>query len=439
MNYAVDMKPAPQNIEIEQSILSGCILFDELRQDALSYVSEEDFYKKAHRIIFNAVIAMVEKSEPVELLSLSEHLKAQGKLEEVGGAYYLSKITDVPIPANVKSYADKLKKYAQVRAMIQLCGRTMQTCYELNVENLDELINNFQKNALQCGQDLLIPWKTKEELTLESVDRYQELNRGSKAKALPTGFPTIDILTGGGFRGPKLIIIAARPGIGKTALMCNLVANMARRGIGCGVFSLEMDRTELDDRWIAADAKINSMRLYTEPGPNQNEWSRILEAADRQSDWPVFVDDTGGLNIAEIKRRARQMVRAGAEIIFIDQLSKIGGNRKLDVFTRNSEHVEELAFLKKELRIPIILLAQLNRELEKRHDKKPVLSDLKNTGQLEEDADIVLLGYRPALYLKDAPEWAAEWHVAKHRQGATVNIPMVWNESFVQFFEEAKH
>jgi len=132
------------------------------------------------------------------------------------------------------------------------------------------------------------------------------------------------------------------------------------------------------------------------------------------------------------------MVRAGAKIIFIDQLSKIGGNRKLDTFTRNSAHVEELAFLKKELRIPIVLLAQLNRELEKRNNKKPALSDLKNTGQLEEDADIVLLGFRPGLYFKDVPEWKAEWHVAKNRQGSTFNIPMVWNKKFVQFEERSK-
>ena len=236
MNHAVDIKPMPQNVEIEESILSGCILFDDLLQDAMSFVSSNDFYKLAHRTIFQAVTAMAEKSEPVNLVSLAEFLKAQGKLEEVGGAYYLSKITDVPIPANVKSYADKLKKYAQVRAMIQLCGRTIQTCYELNIQNLDEVINDFQKEALQCGQGLLVPWKDKKELTNESIDRYQALKRGAEAKALPTGFPTLDKLTGGGFRGSKLIIIAARPGTGKTALMCNMVANMARRGIGCGVF-----------------------------------------------------------------------------------------------------------------------------------------------------------------------------------------------------------
>jgi replicative DNA helicase len=291
------------------------------------------------------------------------------------------------------------------------------------------------------GQSLLVPWKTKAEITRESIERYEGLNKGATAKAVPTGFPIMDNYLGGGFRGGKLVIIAARPGVGKTTLANNMMKNMCRAGYCCGYFSLEMDSAENDDRWIAADSNVNTMKLYSEPGPSQEEWKRIIETAQRQSDWHLLIDDTGGLKIGEIKRRARQMVKAGAEIIFIDQLSKIGGKRNLSTFERNSEHVEELAFLKKELRIPIVLLAQLNRDLEKRQHKKPMLADLKNTGQLEEDADIALLGYRPGLYEQELPvdPEPAEWEIAKNRQGATRNIEMMFRRSRVKFYEVEKN
>jgi replicative DNA helicase len=220
-----------------------------------------------------------------------------------------------------------------------------------------------------------------------------------------------------------------------------MIQHMCSRGIKCGCFSLEMDKAELDDRWIAAGANINSIKLNAEPGPDREEWNRILKAADKQSRWPLMVDDTQA-SIAELKRRIRQMVQAGAEIIFIDQLSGITGNRKKEAWERNSEHVEELKFLKKELRIPIVLLAQLNRELEKRGNKKPILSDLKSTGQLEEDADIVLMGHRPALYAaseedRQKLEGYAEWEITKNRQGKEWNIKMWWHEKQQVFQEKA--
>lgn len=437
MNTATvhEYKKPPQNIEIESAILAGCILFRETRQDALLYVSEDDFYKRGHKQIYQAISEMSEAGTEIDLISLTDHLRNAGTLADIGGAYYLSQITEYPVPNDVKAYADKLKKYAQVRKIIEVCGTTMGKCYDQSMDNLDELINDFQRDALLAGQGLLAPWKPMNEIMLDALERYEDLNTGAAAKAVPTGYPRMDKLFGGGFRGSKLIIIAARPGVGKTALATNMIMRQASRGYCAGFFSLEMDQTEIVDRWVSADARVNTMRLCSEPGPDKHEWSRIARATDRQGMWPVFLDDTGGLKIGELKRRARQMVRAGAQIIFIDQLSKIGGKRNISRFDRNSEHVEELAFLKKELRIPIVLLAQLNRDLEKRDNKKPRLSDLKNTGQLEEDADIVLLGFRPALYDENADEGLAEWEIAKNRQGATYNVQMVWQPTFVRFDE----
>lgn len=438
LSYA---KMPPSNVEMEESILAGCLFNPDCRQDAITYVGVDDFYKTSHRKIFQTISEMTERGEDVDLVTVADALRNKKELNEIGGAHYLASLVDeTPIPSNVKNYADKLKKYAQVRQIIRVCGNTMSQCYEQNIADLDEVINDFQKSALNIGQTALIPWKTKAEITQNSLERYQQLNEGSTFKAISTGFPLLDRYTGGGFRGPKLIIIAARPGVGKTALADNMMYHMCRRGRSVGYFSLEMDSGENDDRWISVDADVNTMKLYAEPGPDKTEWQRIIKVAEKQSDWRLFIDDTGGLKIGEIKRRARQMVRAGAEIIFIDQLSKIGGKRNLSRFDRNSEHVEELSFLKKELRIPIVLLAQLNRKLEERSNKRPILSDLKNTGQLEEDADIVLLGYRPGVYEEEEapnPE-LAEWEIAKNRQGALKTIPMLFNRRRVKFWEEER-
>ncbi|MBS3809780.1 MAG: AAA family ATPase [Desulfobacterales bacterium] len=437
----LDHKTPPQNLEMEESILAACILSDEMRQDALTYMLSQDFYSGQNRLVFETIARMEYENLPADLASVVDKLRSTGHLEKAGGAARIAKLLDyAPVPPNVCVYTDRLKRYARLRQIINICGSTLQKAMQGRADDLEDLLSEFQGKALAVGEGLSETWVAKRDLTNESIERYQELNEGSAYKSLPTGFPTLDKMTGGGFRGPKLIIVAARPRVGKTALMCNMVQNMSRRGISCGVFSLEMDKTELDDRWIAAGSGVNSMKLTSEPGPDTDEWKRILSAADRQSNWKTIVDDNPA-DIADLKRRIRQMVKAGAEIIFIDQLSSIPGNRKKDTWERNSEHVEELKFLKKELRIPIVLLAQLNRELEKRNSKKPILSDLKNTGQLEEDADIVLMGHRPYLYpdangkrdnsLRDY----GEWEITKNRQGAEWNLRMKWFEKY-QLFQE---
>lgn len=444
MNTAkvMDHKTPPQNLELEESILAGCLLFDQTRQDALLFVSAQDFYSNQNRLMFETISEMADKNRPIDSVSLVDWLRGNGQLEKAGGASRIAKIMDVPIPSDVKTYADRLKKYAHLRRIINLCGKTMQEAQQSRIDRIDELLNAFQAQALSVGADLSESWVSKRDLTEESIERYEDLNEGAKYPALPTGFHTIDSMTGGGFRGPKLIILAARPRVGKTALMCNMIQNMCASGKSCGVFSLEMDRSELDDRWIAAGARVNSMKLTAEPGPDLEEWNRIVQAAGHQKDWKLMVDDNQA-DIADLKRRIRQMVKAGAEIIFIDQLSGIGGNRKKDTWERNTEHVEELKFLKKELRIPIVLLAQLNRKLEERNNKKPILSDLKNTGQLEEDADIVLMGHRPFLYPNgsgvrdESVRDYAEWEITKNRQGAEWNIKMRWREKLQLFTEIA--
>jgi replicative DNA helicase len=215
-----------------------------------------------------------------------------------------------------------------------------------------------------------------------------------------------------------------------------LCRNMASRGHCVGVFELEMSRDELDDRWFSMMTGINSAKLATGHGLSADEWEKITRAAEQKHEWNMLIDDTGGLTIEQLRRRAKRMVRDGAEIIFIDQLSKIAGNRKLSSYERNTLHVEEIGWLKKELGIPIVLLCQLNRQLEMRTVKYPVLSDLKLTGQIEEEADMVFLGHREYPYTRnDADLHTAVWDLAKNRGGPTYRFEMRWEPRLTTFYE----
>lgn len=433
-------QPPPQDLDIEQSILAGCILYNGMADEALDIISPDDFYKTAHRKIFNSIKLLNNKNKAIDLPSVAMALKESNKLDEIGGGVYLAHISDTaPLPSNMPSFCERLKNLSNLRKIINICNNTSNTCFDTSID-LTEIINKFQSEALNLETSTSSSFITKEELTNQSIERYTKAKDGKAEQALPTGYPTFDRFLGGGFCGPKLIIIAARPGVGKTAIMCNLIKNMCSRNIFCGVFELEMQKEELDDRWISEDADINTMRLTQPPGPSAPEWSRIMSKASEQSTWRLLIDDHGGIDIQELKRRCRKMKKEGAQIIFIDQLSKISGNRKMSVFERNTEHVEELGFLKKEIGIPIVLLAQLNRDLEKRNNKKPIPSDLKNTGQLEEEADVILLGYRKYIHTKDkADETYAEWEIAKNRQGATWNVEMSFNPQRMRFDEIYKY
>ena len=424
----------PQMPEIEESILSGCLLFPEQAAETVELLQPADFYRGEHQKIFQTVVDLSKKGEPVDLLTVTSTLT--GKIENI--AFKLARITEQPIPINTELYAKKIINCRQLRDMQATFSDAINSCYDQNI-NYDEILSGVNRKLNEIdGGGSNDSFTTMRELTEQSSDRYEAIRNGDAELGIMTGYPTIDRLTGG-LKGSKLIIIAARPGIGKTAFMCNWISNMASRGTMCGVFSIEMDKEELDDRWNASEAGINSAIFHAGEKLDGETWKKLTSVFTRKYNWPVLIDDTGGLKINELKRRARRMVRMGAKIIFIDQLSEIRPARDMKgkaPWEINTHIVEELGFLKKELKIPIVLLAQLNRELEKRANRKPILSDLKLTGMLEEKADMVLLGYRRFPYTKRAEdENHAEWELAKHRGGATWNASMYWQPKFTRFVE----
>lgn len=434
MNEIESYKVPPQSLETEDSILCSCLLNKQYLEQAVSLVSPEDFYRTAHQKIFNAIMGLYGSKEPVDLNTLTVRLREQSALEDIGGGTYLAKLLDIPMATNMEYSCGIIKQCSTARRMIEAGGDIAKSGFDITSENLSETLDRVHALVTELVSDSSTgQYVDMNQLVNESIDRYESMNERTYKAGIKTGFDEIDLLTGG-FRNSRLVIIAARPRMGKTALMLNMATNMAGSGHRVGIFSLEMDKEELADRMMASETGINSMRLSMGTGPNGDEWLRINEASARIIEYKIVIDDTGGLPVKELKKRIRNMKKEGIEIVFIDQLSKIRGDRRKSRFEQATEIVEELSWLKKELRMPVVLLAQINRRAEDRTDRKPTLSDLKNTGQLEEDADIILIGHRPYEYdKKPGTETIAYWELAKHRGGPCRDIRMEWYAKVTKF------
>ena len=428
----------PQSVETEQSLLAACLLFPECADEAAELLNPDDFYRSAHRKIFESIARLKNRKAPVEIQTVFQDCKDAGTIGEIGGGQYLSALIDEhPVTTSIRTHAGTIRTKAAARRMIAICHGTIKSIHNAPQAELSEIIDKTQSQILNLATETT-PGKswTAAEITTQAVERYEAMNERGRPKGIPTGFETIDLVTGG-MCGSKLVIIAARPRIGKTALMLNMARNQATFGHQVGIFSIEMDKEALEDRLIALESGINSMRLSMGTGPSPADWPKIMAAAERISRWKLAIDDTGGISTSELKRRIRRMVKDGAEIIYIDQLSKIIGNRRKSKFEESTEIVEELGTLKKELRVPIVLLAQINRKLEDRGDKVPGLGDLKNTGQLEEEGDLIFFIHREWEYNRTKEELKDKGmiSIAKHRMGPTRDIPVVWDARTTRFYE----
>ena len=421
----------PQNIEIEQSVLAGCLIETDYLVEAADNLLPEHFYKTAHRHLFETIIHQYRKKNPTDAASLSTILNETKLLDKIGGATYLAQLLDVPIPSNIGYACNKLKETAILRKTIEICNATINSCFDN--KNAKEIIDNIQKDLRVVDDFAVDNFITMKDLTSQSIDRYEKVKHGKGEHKIKTGFHEFDTLVGG-LQGSKLIILAARTRIGKTAMLLNMAQYMAQHGDMVGIFEIEMDKEDLDDRITSGLTGIPTIYLQSGKYINDSDWQDIIDAADVKYEMPIIIDDTGGLKINELKRRCRKMKKMGCKIIFIDQLSKIVGNRRKSKFEETTEIVEELGHLKKELKMPIVLLAQINRQAINRTGQKPMLEDLKNTGQLEEEGDIVILLHRPFVYTKNSDdEHKVVFDVAKARGAPEREINLYWNGKITTF------
>ncbi|MDY6905583.1 MAG: DnaB-like helicase C-terminal domain-containing protein [Thermodesulfobacteriota bacterium] len=425
----------PQSIDAEQALIAALLIGDNGAADVVEGLVPGDFYKTAHQKIFQAAQWCYRRHKKTDTVLIKNRLQETGELEVVGGAVILSDIMEnAACAVHVGQYIQIIREKADCRALIDICKKTIQAAYES--QDFEAVRDNHEALVLKIGAGGGDAFQNSESLTMGALDRYEKLSKGTGPAPLLTGINDLDALTGG-LRGPVFVIIAARPGVGKTALMSTFARNMARAGKKVGLFSIEMSAGELQDRFFSMETGLNSTR-FTTGGPQGDEWDSVVAAADRISSWPMIIDDTGGLSIGRLRRRCRAMRRQGVQIIFVDQLSKIRGGEGRSEYERKTDVVNQLAELKKELGIPVVLLAQINRNVEGRASKAPMLGDLKSTGALEEDADIILLLHRDFPHTKNPDhKHSAELELAKHRAGPVHTIDLWWEPKNTEFKNES--
>ena len=436
---SIKHKLPPQNIEAEESLLSAILIDNRTLLDVLELLVPENFYKTAHQLIFAGITALFTRNEPIDLVTLTNILKEQGHLEKIGGASFLASLVDtVPLAANAQHYAKIIHAKSALRQLIEKSNVITQRCFE-DRGDVDAVIDFAESSIFEISEN-----KTSQsvhplsKIIETNIDALEE-RQGNRAiiTGVPTGFPLLDHKTSG-LQNSDLIILAARPGMGKTALALNIARHAAvEAGIPVVIFSLEMSKEQLSMRLLSSEARLDSSRLRS-GFITQEDWLKITEAAGALSNAPVLIDDTPSLSAMEIRAKARRLkIDKNIGLIVIDYLQLMQGRRgaerrELEI----SEISRSLKALAKELNLPVIALSQLNRMLEQRSDKRPQLSDLRESGALEQDADVVTFIYRDEVYNKDEnnPEKGkAEVIIAKQRNGPVGTIPLVFLGAYTRF------
>ena len=426
----------PQSIEAELSVLGAMMLKKEAVTQAIELLRADEFYRQAHRVVFEAMESLVRDGEPVDIVTVTESLRKSGLLEQVGGITFLANLTNsVPSTANLAHYAKIVKEKAILRALIDVSTEIAGMAYEGSEDIAVQLDGAEQKILAIAGGRTTGAFTPIKDVVFDAVDRISEL---SKAKGgitgLSTGLATLDSVTRG-LQKSDLIIVAARPAMGKTAFVLNLATHVALQGGTVAFFSLEMPREQLMHRIFCAEGQIDATHL-ARGELDEEEWSRLVKVADRMIKTNLYFDDTSSTTVMDIRTRARRLkAERGLDLIAIDYLQLIQApgraeNRTLAV----AEMTRSLKVLARELSVPIIVLSQLSRATEGRSDKRPMLSDLRESGSLEQDADIVMFLYREDYYDPETENKnITEVIIAKHRNGPVDTVDLTFLKQFTKF------
>ena len=440
-------KPIPSNIEAEKSVLAACMLNADVVEEVILKLKPENFFRPAHRIIFEAVCDLNSRRIPIDQISLADNLNASGQLDAVGGRSYLLELADNTFAlTNWSNHADIVKRTAILRELIYAATQINALAYNAP-DDLDQVVEDAEKTLFEVTEKRVSSSFVKMDTLL--ADAFEEITqlaeRGNHMAGVPTGFKDVDNLFHG-LRGGDLVVLAARPGIGKTAFALNLAVNSAKQGTSVAFFSLEMSAGQLVQRILCSEARVSLSKIrggYIAEG----DWTAIAEASNRLSRLDLYIDDSPGLSILEARAKARRELRKaqGKGLIIVDYLqlmqpptTRRDGNRAVEV----GEISRGLKVLAKEMDMPVLALSQLSRQIEMRGKKKPMLSDLRESGSIEQDADIVIFIDRSmdeAEAESDGrPDWGtAELIVAKHRNGPTRNIKLAFVPEYTRFVDFA--
>jgi len=436
LNVISDRVP-PQSKEAEQSVLGSMVIDKEAIYAAAELLVEEDFYSTAHQKIFSGIISLSEKGEPVDLVTLSEELQSNQCLEDVGGRSYLVTLANsVPTAANVQYHSQIVREKSILRSLIQAATGIVTRSYD-SPHNVDEFLDEAEQLVFEIGrrgkQQGFAPLK---DVLVQAFDRIEKLYDEKKGiTGLPTGFADLDRMCFG-LQDSDLVIVAARPSMGKTTLALNMAHQIAVKDKKpTAFFSMEMSKEQLAQRLLCAEAQIDAQNMRR-GSLSQDEWQKLTRAVGPLSESPLFIDDSASLSVMEVRAKARRLkAEKGLQAVFVDYLQLMRG------FSRSESRQQELSeisrslkALAKELNVPVLALSQLSREVEKRPGRRPILSDLMESGGIEANADLVMFIYREAYYNRDSEKGnIAEISIAKQRNGPTGVVELYFLDRYTKF------
>jgi replicative DNA helicase len=425
---ATSFKLPPQNIEAEQSILGGILIENDALNTVVEFLEAGDFYREAHQKIFLSMIALSEKSEPLDLITLTNELKKTKELESIGGASYLASLVEsVPTAANIAYYAKIVKDKSTLRKLISTATEIVTQSYQEG-KDLEDFLDDAEQAIFRISEHRVKPaFYPIKEIVKESFKVIERLyEKKELITGVPSGFKDLDRKTAG-FQNADLIIVAGRPSMGKTALCLNIAQHVAINAkIPTAVFSLEMSKEQLAIRMLCSEARVDSARLRS-GFLSESDWPKLTMAAGALSDAPIFIDDTPAISVLELRAKARRLkADRGLGLVIIDYLQLMRGRSGVE---RREQEISEISrslkALAKELDIPVLAISQLSRKAEDRPGRRPQLSDLRESGAIEQDADVIIFIYRDVVYNPDSDQkGTAEVIIGKQRNGPTGKVDL---------------
>lgn len=431
-------KIPPHDIDAEQAVLGSMLTDKDAVAEAIETLKEEDFYRDDNKAIFEAILNLYSKSEPVDIITLKDELESMGKFEQVGGFEYLANLPDkVPTTANVQKYIKIVEEKSLLRNLIKTANEIIDLGYS-STEDVEDIMDNAERKIFDIMQRKSQKGYTPiKDVLVESFTKLEELyNRKQHITGVPTGFVELDYKTAG-LHGSELILVAARPAMGKTAFALNIAANAALRGnVPVAIFSLEMSKDQLVNRILCGEAMVDSNKVRTGK-LEEDDWVKLAGAIGPLSEAEIYIDDTPGISIMEIRTKCRKLkMEKNIGLVVIDYLQLVQGSNKRSGSREQeiSEISRSLKILAKEINVPVIALSQLSRAVEQRPDHRPMLSDLRESGAIEQDADIVMFLYRDDYYNKESEKKdIAEVIIAKQRGGSTGTVELLWMGNYTKF------
>jgi len=435
MNFGDNLVP-PQNVDVEKSLLGSLLLDKDAIIKVADILAPNDFYEERHGIIFGAMLALYEKMRPVDVVTVANALKDKKQLEAVGGASYLTNLAgNLPSTASVVRYAEIIKEKATLRSLIA-AGSDIAAFGRAEGKDIDILLDEAEQRLFSVARKYLrggfVSVRDVLDEAFERIDKLHE-QRG-QTRGVPTGFKQIDHILSG-LQKSDLIVVAARPSMGKTSLALNFALNAAANGFAVGMFHLEMSKDQVVDRLISAQSGIDSWRLRT-GNLREDDFAKLSDAMSKLAEMPIYIDDSPSSNILEMRTKARRLQSdKKLDLLIVDYLQLMEARRSSDSRVQEiSEISRGLKALARELSVPVVAVSQLSREVEKRPRKIPQLSDLRESGAIEQDADVVMFIYRDDYYNKESERQnIADIIIAKHRNGPTGQVELYFKPETMTF------